>query len=119
VTLLAAFLWPVVHIQYLFILPGYDKLFRDYNLKVDDLASRILNLSAWLKARGLVAFAITFVLMAVTVGTAHAVQTAPVSGRRRAAILLIVFGVPCLVFLLTLLTVENTKRTLFEGLRKQ
>ncbi|HKB03435.1 MAG TPA: hypothetical protein VKD90_14525 [Gemmataceae bacterium] len=118
-TLLAAFLWPVVLFQYLFILPGYDKLFRAYNLKVDDLTDRLLNLSAWLRGRGLVAFAITFALMAVSVGVTHAVQTAPLSRRRRAAVLLIVFAVPCLVFLFTLLTVENTKRTLFEGLRKQ
>ena len=105
--------------QYLVLLPGYDKLFREYNLRVDDFAERVLNLSAWLQRRTLVAFAITFVIMAVTVGATHAVQAAPLSGRRRAAVLLIVFAAPCLVFLLTLLTVESTKRTLFEGLRKQ
>jgi hypothetical protein len=119
VTLLAALLWPVVLFQYLFVLRGYDKLFRAYNLKVDDLSGRVLNLSAWLRARSFVAFAITFLLMAVTVGAVYAVQTAPLSGRRRAAVLFLIFAVPCLVFLVTLLTVENTKRTLFEGLRKQ
>jgi len=119
VTLLAALLWPVVLFQYLFILPGYDKLFREYQLKVDDLAALVLNLSAWLRARALVAFMITLALMSFTVGTAHAVQTAPQSRRRRVAVLLVIFGVPCLIFLLTLLTVENAKRTLFEGLRKQ
>ena len=118
VTLLAVLPWPVVLFQYLFVLPRYDHLFRESGLKVDDLTGLALNVSAWLRTRTLLAFAITFVLMAITVGTAHAVQSAPLSRRRQAAFLLFVFGIPVLVFLLTWLTVENTHRTLVEGLRK-
>jgi hypothetical protein len=118
VTFLAALLWPAVLIEYLLILPGYDKQFREYGLKIDDLTGMVLNVSAWLRARTFLAFAITFVLMAITVGTAHAVQSASLSRRRQAAFLLFAFGVPFLLFLLTWLTVDHTHRTLVEGLKK-
>ena len=110
--------WPIVLFQFLFILPGYDRLFREYGLKVDSITGLLLNVSAWLWANNLPAFLIAFVLMGLSIGTAHMVQSASVSRVRRVAILLFVFGVPSGVFLATWMSVQNTHRTLVEGLRR-
>jgi hypothetical protein len=59
-----------------------------------------------------------FALVAVSVITAHTVQSAAVPLARRAAALLFVFGLPCLVFALAWVGVLHTHRTLVEGLRK-
>jgi type II secretory pathway component PulF len=118
VTLLAALPWPVVLFEFLAVLPRYDRVFRQFGLKVDDFTAVILNVSAWVQRNVLAAFAIAFALMAVSVLTAHTVQADELPRNRRAAMLLIVFGVPCLVFGMTWLGVLNTHRTLVEGLRK-
>ena len=118
VTLLAALPWPLVLFQFLVSLPRYDKIFREFGLKVDDFTAVLLNLSSWLRNHFLVAFLITFGLMTASVFTAHTVQSIDLPGRRRAAILLFVFGVPCLLFGLAWLGVLNTHRTLVEGMRK-
>ena len=118
VTALAAFPWPLILFQFLVSLPSYDKLFRESGLKVDTLTAVLLTVSAWLKNNFLVALLATFGLMAVSVFTAHTVQSVEMPGRRRAAVLLFVFGVPCLLFGLAWLGVLNTDRTLAEGLRK-
>ena len=118
VTLLAALPWPVVLFQFLAVLPAYDKLFRQFGLKVDDLTALLLNTSRWLQRNVVAAFALTLALMAVSVVTAHAVQTAHLPRGRRAAVLVFVFGIPCLVFGLAWLGVLGTHRTLVEGLRK-
>lgn len=118
VTLLAALPWPVVLFQLGVILPRYDKLFRDFNLKVGDFTGMILNISAWLQRNVLVGFVAMLGLMAVSVGAAYTVQSVEMPRGRRPAILLFVFGVPTLVFVLAWLGVLNTHRTLVEGLRK-
>src|SRR5829696_6476463 len=98
VTLLAALPWPLILFQFLVSLPRYDKIFREFGLKVDSFTAVLLNVSGWLRDHFLVAFLLTFGLMAASVFTAHTVQSVDLPGRRRAAILLFVFGVPCLVF---------------------
>src|SRR4051794_20807068 len=108
VTLLAALPWPAVLFQFLAVLPGYDKLFREMGLKVDSFTGMLLNVSAWVQRHIVVAFLGVFVLMAVSVLTAHTVQTAELPRNRRVAILLFVFGVPCLVFALAWVGVLNT-----------
>ena len=118
VTLLATLPWTVVLFQFGAILPRYDKLFRDFNLKVGDFTGMILNISAWLQRNVLIGFAAMLGLMAVSVGAAYTVQSVEMPRGRRSAILLFVFGVPTLVFLLAWLGVLNTHRTLVEGLRK-
>jgi type II secretory pathway component PulF len=118
VTLLAALPWPAILFQFLVSLPRYDKVFREFGLTVDAFTAVLLNVSAWLRDHFLVAFAITFGLMALSVFAAHTVQSVELPGRRRAAVLLFVFGVPCLVFGLAWLGVLNTHRTLVEGMRK-
>jgi type II secretory pathway component PulF len=118
VTLLATMPWPMVLFQYLTVLPGYDKLFRDFHLKLNGLTSLMLDVSGWTRRNSLAAFAIVFALTIVSMLTAHTVHLAPMSRRRRATILLFVFGVPCLAFVLTWLGVFVTHRTLVEGLNK-
>lgn len=118
VTLLAALPWAAVLFQFVAVLPRYDRLFREFGLKVDDVTAVTLNLSAWLRNHFLVAGLLTFGLMAASVFAAHTVQSVDLPGRRRAAVLLFVFGVPCLVFGLAWLGVLNTHRTLVEGMRK-
>jgi len=118
VTLLAALPWPVVLFQFGAILPRYDKLFRDFNLKVDDFTGLMLNIADWLQRHVLVGFAATFGLMAVSVGTAYTVQAVEMPRGKRAAILLFVFGVPTLVFVLAWVGVLSTHRTLVQGLQK-
>lgn len=118
VTLLAAIPWVAVLFQFLAVLPRYDKLFREMGLKVDDFTALTLNVSAWARKNFLLAFLLTLALMAVSVFTAHTVQSVEMSGKRRAAVLLFVFGVPCLVFGLAWLGVLNTHRTLVEGMQK-
>ena len=118
VTLLAALPWAAVLFQFLAVLPRYDKLFREWGLRVDDFTAVTLNVSAWARNNFLVAFLTTLGLMAASVFTAHTVQSADLPARRRAAVLLFVFGVPCLVFGLAWLGVLNTHRTLVEGLKK-
>jgi type II secretory pathway component PulF len=118
VTLLAALPWPVVLFQFGAVLPRYDRLFRDFNLKVDDFTGMMLNISGWLQRHVLVGFLATFALMGVSVATAYTVQSVEMPRGKRAAILLFVFGVPCLVFVLAWVGVLGTQRTLVEGLRK-
>src|SRR3954467_6714593 len=98
VTLLAALPWPVVLFQFVAILPRYDKLFREFGLHLPDLTALVLNAAAWLSRNVLIGFLGTFVLMTVSVATAHTIQSVELSRNRRAAVLLFVFGVPCLVF---------------------
>src|SRR4051812_15270526 len=96
VALLAALPWPVVLFEFLAVLPRYDKVFRQFGLKVDDFTAVLLNISAWVGRNVPAAFAIAFALMGVSVLAAHPVQTPEVPRNRRAAVLLFVFGVPCL-----------------------
>lgn len=118
VSLLAALPWPAVLFQFVAVIPRYDKLFREFQLKVDDFTAVLLNVSAWTRRNVMVAFVIAFALMAVSVLSAHTVQSIDLPRSRRAAILLFVFGVPCLVFVLAWVGVVGTHRTLVEGLRK-
>jgi type II secretory pathway component PulF len=118
VTLLALLPWPMVLFQYLTVLPGYDKLFRDFHLQLNSFTALLLNVSGWARRNSLGAFAIVFVLTMVSMLTAHTVHLSAMSRRRRATILLFVFGVPCLIFALTWLGVLGTHRTLVEGLSK-
>jgi type II secretory pathway component PulF len=118
VTLLAALPWPLVLFQFGVILPRYDKLFRDFDLKVDAFTGIILNISAWLQRNVLAGFVAMLGLMAVSVGAAYTVQSVEMPRGRRPAILLFVFGVPTLLFVFAWLGVLNTHRTLVQGLQK-
>src|SRR5262245_34269983 len=118
VTLLAALPWLIVLFQFLTILPAYDRMFRRFGLKVDDFTAVLLNASQWLVRHTVVAFCLTFALVGVSVLAAHTVQSADAPRGRRAAILVFVFGFPCLVFVMAWLGVLNTHRTLVEGLQK-
>jgi type II secretory pathway component PulF len=118
VTLLAALPWPMVLFLFGVILPRYDRLFRQFNLKIDDFTGMMLNVSVWLQRNVLAGFAAMFVLMGMSVGIAYTVQSMEIPRGRRPAILLFVFGVPLLVFVLAWVGVLNTHRTLVEGLQK-
>jgi type II secretory pathway component PulF len=118
VTLLAALPWPVVLFQFLTILPGYDKIFREFHWKVDDFTGLLLNVSSWLQRNSLAAFLNAFGLMAVSVATVHTVQSVDLPRRRRFAILLFVFGFPSLVFVVAWVGVLTTHRTLVENLNR-
>jgi type II secretory pathway component PulF len=118
VTLLATLPWALVLFQFLLILPRYDRLFRNLGLKVPDLTALMLNISAWVRTHVLPSFLITFALMGVSVFIAHLVQTTPMSRGRRLLFLLIVFGMPCLAFVVAWVGVIGTERRLVEGFHK-
>lgn len=118
VTLLAALPWPVVLFLFLAVLPRYARLFRDFNLAVPDLTALLLNVSGWLNRNVLLGFVVAFLLMATSMVIAHTVQTVAMSRGRRLAVLLFVFGVPCLVFVVAWVGVLTTHRTLVEGLNR-
>src|SRR5947209_15747908 len=83
VTLLAALPWPAVLFQFVTVLGGYDKLFRQFNVPVNDVVAILLNVSAWTRRHLEAAFGIAFVLMVVSMVAAHTTFLAPMSRRRR------------------------------------
>jgi type II secretory pathway component PulF len=116
VTLLATLPWALVLFQFLLIVPRYGKLFREFGLKVPAVTELLLNISAWVRGNVLLSFLIAFVLTGISVGVAHAVQTIQMSRGRRLFFLLVVFGVPCLAFVLAWVGVIGTHRRLIDGL---
>jgi type II secretory pathway component PulF len=118
VTLLAVLPWVLVLFQFLLILPRYKKLFDQFGLKLPGWVELIFTVSTWVQAHVLLAFLLAFLLIAVSVGLAHVVQTTPVSTWRRLLVLLLVFAVPCLLFLLSWLGVFWTQRKLVEGFNR-
>jgi type II secretory pathway component PulF len=104
--------------EFMLVLPRYDKLFREHHLKVPSHTDLLLTIGHWVENHVLAAFLITFALMGVSFGLAHTAQTTAMSRRRRLLILLVVFGLPCLVFILAWVGVETTHRTLVEGLKR-
>jgi type II secretory pathway component PulF len=118
VTWLAFFPWPLVLFQFLFIVPRYDRLFRDYNLQIAGPTSVLFQISAWLRANAIVGYSLALVLTGVSVFAADFVQSRPTGRWRRILILLLVFGVPCLVFVVCWLGVLSTHRRLIEGLNR-
>lgn len=118
VTLLALLPWPLVLFEFLLVLPRYDKLFHQYGLKADSVTAFLLAVSAWVRAHVFLAFLVTFVLMGSSVGVAYASQAVPVSRGRRLIVLLVVFVVPCALFVLSWVGVMWAHRTLVEGLKR-
>jgi len=100
------------------VLPRYDKLFREHSLKVPSHTDLLLTVAHWVESHVLAAFLIAFALMGTSLGLAHTAQTTAMSRPRRSLILLVVFGLPCLVFILAWVGVESTHRTLIEGLKR-
>jgi type II secretory pathway component PulF len=118
VTLLAVLPWVLVLFQLLLVVPRYKKLFDEFGLKVSGTVELILSMSGWVQKHVLFAFLVTFLLIGGTVGLAHYVQTTPVSKSRRLIVLLLVFAVPCVLFLLVWLGMFLTERKLAEGFQR-
>ena len=110
--------WMLVLFQYLLILPRYDRLFRQFNLDVDDFADLLIKISEWVRANVLAAFLITFVLMTVNVAVTVVAQSPRISRKRRILMLFLAFTIPCFLFVLTWVGVESTHSRLVEGLNK-
>jgi type II secretory pathway component PulF len=110
--------WPMILFQYLFILPRYDKLFHQYKVSVDGWTALCLNVSAWVRNFSVFAFIVTIMLTACCVMTANFVLTLPFSRRRRNLFLLLSFGLPCALFILSWLGVLATHSKLVEGLQR-
>jgi type II secretory pathway component PulF len=102
----------------LIVVPRYKKLFDEFGLKVSGTVELILTASGWVQKHVLFAFLVTFLLIGSSVGPAHYVQTAPVSKSRRLIVLLLVFAVPCAIFLLVWLGMFSTERKLAEGFQR-
>lgn len=118
VAILAVLPWPLVLFQFLLIVPRYARLFRDIRLQVPPATTLLIDISTWARSHTLPAFAMASVLTFASVIVAQTVQSIPLSRTRRGLILLVVFGLPCLVFALTWLGVWSTHRTLVEGLNR-
>jgi len=118
VTLLAILPWVLVLFQLLLVVPRYKRLFDEFGLKVSGSVELILFASGWVQRHILFAFLFTFLLIAGSVGLAHYVQTTPVSKSRRLIVLLLVFAVPCALFLLVWLGMYSTERKLAEGFQR-
>lgn len=118
VTLLAGFPWILLLFEFMLVLPRYDKLFRQHGLKVPSHTDFLLSVALWVEHHVLAAFLIAFALIGVSFGLAHTAQSTDMSRRRRFLILLVVFGLPCLLFILAWVGVESTYRTLVEGLQR-
>jgi hypothetical protein len=118
VTLLAVLPWPLILFQFLFTLPRYEKLFREYGLHMSSLTNLLFDIALWVRAYTFFAFALTLLLTGISVLVADFVQTCAISRWRRWLVLLVVFGVPCFLFVLSWLGVLGTHRKLVEGLNK-
>jgi type II secretory pathway component PulF len=118
ITLISILPWALVLFEFLFVLPRYDRLFRQFKLQLDDFTQLLIKISAWIAANVLLSFLITFVLMGVNVAVSVVAQSPKVSRRRRIWLLLLAFGVPCLAFAITWVGVEITHRRLVEGLQR-
>src|SRR5262245_31073841 len=118
VTFLAVLPWPLILFQFLFTLPRYEKMFREYGLKISDFTALLFDIAAWVHDHMFLAFGFTFLFTGLSVVTADVVQTRSVSKSRRLLVLLVVFGLPCLLFVLSWLGVLGTHRRLVEGLNK-
>jgi type II secretory pathway component PulF len=118
ITLLSILPWALLLFQFLLVLPRYDQLFRRFGVKLDDFTTLLLRISNWVRANVLLSFLIVFALMGANVLASVLAQQAKVSRRRRIAMLLVIFGVPCLLFLVTWVGVLATHRRLIEGLQR-
>lgn len=118
VSLLVIFPWILLLFQFALMLPRYNKLFHEHNLKLSPLTTIVLDVSTWVQKYLLLAFLIVFACMGISIGIAHAIQSREMSGGRRLLVLLLVFGLPCGLFAVSWLGVWNTHRTLIEGLQR-
>lgn len=118
VTLLSILPWAFVLFEFLFVLPRYDRLFRQFNLQVDDFTDLLLKISGWVRSNVFAAFLITFALMGANVAASVVAQSPKITRQRRILILLLAFGIPCLAFAVTWVGVEVTHRRLVEGLQR-
>lgn len=117
VTLLAILPWALLLFQFLFVLPRYERIFRQFAFKVDDYTSLLIRISEWSRSHALIAFLITFVAMIVNVVASVLIQTKMSTKKRRATALLIIYGVPCVLFLLAWVGVLATHRRLIGELQ--
>lgn len=117
VTLLSILPWAAILFLLLFVLPRYEQRFRQFNFKPDDVAAFLFRVSDWARAHVLAAFLIVFALMIANVVISAIVQSAKISGRKRRMLMLLVFGIPTLLFVLTWVGAEITRRTLIDDLQ--
>jgi type II secretory pathway component PulF len=118
VTLLAVLPWVLVLFQLLLVVPRYKKLFDEFRLKVSGSVELIFVVSGWIQRHVLFSFFFTFLLIAGSVGFAHYVQSTAVSKSRRLIVLVLVFAIPCVLFLLVWLGMFSTERKLAEGFQR-
>ncbi len=117
ITLLSILPWALLLFQYLFVLPHYDRLFRQFHFTIDQPTSVLLKISSWVVAHVLAAFLIAFALMTTSVVLSALAQSIGLSRRRRIWVLLLTFGIPCLLFVMTWVGVLLAHRRLIEGLQ--
>jgi type II secretory pathway component PulF len=118
VTVLAIFPWVLLLFQFLFVLPRYRKIYNELGLKLPRSAELSFDVSAWINRHIAMAYLATLTLIGVSVGAAYAVQMTPFSRSRRLLVLLLVFAIPCALFVASWLGVLSTQRRLAEGLNK-
>src|SRR5262245_53286135 len=118
VTLLAIFPWLLLFFQFLFVLPRYKKICDELQLKVPASAELTFDVAAWINRHLIFAYLVTLGLIGVSVGAAYAVQTTPISRSRRLLVLVLVFAIPCGMFVASWLGVLSTQRRLVEGMNR-
>jgi type II secretory pathway component PulF len=93
-------------------------MYREYGLKLPDGTQYLLELSRWVQAHSILAIVLTMALTAASVFAANGVLTVRWSRLRRNLVLLVLFGVPCVLFVVSWLGVLSTQSKLIEGLHK-
>lgn len=110
--------WFLLLMQYLVVLPRYDRLFRDHRIRQGDVGQFLAD-TGRLAARypgGAVLIAVAAIAMSVT--WVFAADARSIRPRVRKTILSLVFGLPTALFLLTWVGVAMMHRTLIDALER-
>ncbi len=116
-TLIAPFPWALLLFQLLIVVPRYDVLFRQFGLVVPLLTVTVLDVARWAGSHVVLAFLLAIAGTGYTAILARAASSTK-SRPRRYLILLVAFGLPCLLFALAWVGVELAHRKLDDGLAR-
>ena len=118
VTVLAGVPWLMVGVQWLMILPRFDRLFHNYGLPLPTFPRAVLDLARWLGDNVLLAGWAFLVCVILSLFRVWKVMGQDMSARQRNWRLLAVFAVPLVLFLLAWVGVAGPYSKLREALTR-